>query len=670
MNNAVAAIAAAVCCFAFAEETGEKEAATAPEAIASCDGNEIALYANPLSYEVRRNGKTLVLRTPIGLTLDGKALESGATCRSARVEKLSGTVATPVYKKSSVDLGGVEALADFGDFAVRLAARPDGVAYRFELKRGGTIGGETAGVTLAGDAQCAFNRNTHAYVGCEETMPEFAAAKDIDNGAKRHIYMPFVFESQGVTVAVTDSDVRDYPIWNLGSVRKTPQGNVAFDAYFAKYPDKTEHVEGWGKEQILPDGGRWIKVRTTKDYIAKASGARTLPWRVFAIADEPSRLCEADIVYALAAPAEKGADFSWVKPGKVAWDWWNSFDNQGGKGCNTETYFRFIDFAAKNGVEYVILDEGWSAKLNIWKFSEKVDVPKILEHAKKKGVGIILWMAWAQIAGNEEKVASHFAAMGVKGFKIDFMDRGDAQMAQFLDKCAEVCAKHRLLIDYHGVYRPTGLQRRWPNIVNYEGIHGLEQLRWAREDKDMVYNDVAAFFLRMTAGPMDYTPGAMDNYPVGRYKGNGLNPGSVGTRCHQMALMSLYEAPLQMLCDSPTKYEKNMECFRFMAGVPTVWDATVALGGTPRTMAAVARKAKDGTWYAAGITDNTARDFTLDTSFLGEGRWRAEIFRDHPASDAKPQFFIHGTSVVTAGEKISLPMAKGGGFAVRFAKAQ
>ena len=190
----------------------------------------------------------------------------------------------------------------------------------------------------------------------------------------------------------------------------------------------------------------------------------------------------------------------------------------------------------------------------------------------------------------------HFAKLGAKGFKVDCRDRGDAEVASFLEKFAAACAKHKMLVDYHGAYRPVGLQRTYPNLLNYEGIHGLEQMKWGKKDKDMCYNDVACFFLRMTAGPMDYTPAAMDNYKIGDYRGNGTNPGSVGTRCHQMALMALYEAPLQMLSDSPTKYEKNMECFSFMAKTPVVWDDTIGLGGCPESFAAVARRDKCGSW--------------------------------------------------------------------------
>ena len=255
------------------------------------------------------------------------------------------------------------------------------------------------------------------------------------------------------------------------------------------------------------------------------------------------------------------------------------------------------------------------------------------------------------------------------------MDRGDAEVERFLWKFADACARNRMVIDYHGAHRPTGMSRAYPNVLNYEGIHGLEQMKWFGGAYDFMANDVAAFFGRQTAGPMDYTPGAMVNYPVGKYPKKTadfnpwVNPGSEGTRCHQMAMMVAYEAPLQMLSDSPTNYEKNMECFAFMAATPVVWADTVGLGGCPRKFAAVARKAKDGAWYAAALNASEAREFTLDTSFLGSGNWTAEVFRDAADSDSAPTHYVHekGKSV-KAGEKIVFRMAKGGGFVVKFVK--
>ncbi len=638
-------------------------------ATATCGRNEIRLYEQPLAYEVVRDGKAVVPKTPCAVMLDGRCQKDAKLVKAVKARGGSAPVATPVYKKASVDVSAEYAIADFGDFAVRLAARADGVAWRFELKKGAVINGEDASLTVPAGARCWFNRT--GDWGAEETVPEFADAAKLPRDG-RMFYLPFAYSVDGVTVAVTESDLHDYPAWYLKDARDV-EGGVRLVPAMERYPKATfreSNDSDWSNRRKVEKGGRWVRVSEHEGFLVKAEGARTLPWRVFILADSPSKLCEADIVYALATPAKADADFSWVKPGKVAWDWWNCFDNQGDKGCNTKTYERFIDFAAKSGVEYVIFDEGWSAALDIWKFHPDVDVPHLIDYAEKKGVGIILWMAWAQVYGDEEKVAEHFAKLGAKGFKVDFMDRSDAEIAVFLEKFAEACAKNRMLIDYHGAYRPVGLNRTYPNIVNYEGIHGLEQMKWAPKDKDMTFNDVACFFLRLTAGPMDYTPGAMLNHRIGEYSaGEGQKfPGSVGTRCHQMAMMALYEAYLQMLCDSPTNYEKNEECFKFMAATPVVWDETVGLPGCPETMAAVARKAKDGSWYASGLTNRESRDFELKTDFLGGGEWSAEIFRDAPESDAEPMKYVHETKSVKAGDSLRLHLASGGGFAIRFTK--
>ncbi len=653
--------------------------------VVSPDGrNEIRLSMDDdsLVYEVLRDGVTVVAKTEIGMKVDGRKLlddDDENVKMKVTAGSLAGCEAAPIYKKDKVCLAAKTAFADFGDWGVALIARNDGVAYRFELKKSGTvrIDCEKAELNIPANATCWANL-TGGFGQEESVARRFATAKDVrtaetssakDWRGDAMIYLPFVYTTGGKTVAVTESDVRDYPIWNLTRTdADIDDGVVELESLFARWPKKTQRVGGWGDANV-EKGGRWVKITEMEDYLVKTAGTRTFPWRTFILADEPSQLCAADIVRALATPADPKADFSWVKPGKVAWEWWNCFDN--GAGCNTKTYERFIDFAAKTGVEYVIMDEGWSESLNIWKFHPDVDVPHLIDYANRKGVGIILWMAWAQVYGEEERVASHFAKLGAKGFKVDFMDRGDAEVANFLEKFAAACAKEKMLVDYHGVYRPTGMQKMYPNIVNYEGIHGLEHMKWYDGNYDMMASDVRSFYLRLTAGPMDYTPGAMLNYPVGgNYRGNtaGNHPGSMGTRCRQMAMMALYEAPLQMLCDSPTNYEKNMECFSFMAATPVVWKDTVALGGTPDTVAACARQAKDGSWYASGIASATAQDFTIDTAFLGEGEWKAESFTDAADADREPTKYVHATKTVKAGEKIPVHMAPGGGFVVHFTK--
>ena len=653
----------------------------APDATAvSPDGrNEIRLWTSPLAYEVARDGVVVAAKTEIGLKVDGVWLD--APGRAARVtsERLKAALVTPVYKKKSVDVSANVTHVDFDTWGVSLVARDDGVAYQFRTDRPGQvrIDDENAAVTIPdADARCALNYG--ARYGCEETLPVSCAAGAIDtraeSGKNTFVYLPMVYSVGGKHVAVTESDVYDYPIWNLK--RAEGADGVALRSDFARWPKRTAHtVTGKDRpeKKEVPSGGRWVTVMEHADYLVETDGRRSYPWRTFLLADSPSAFVAADAVFALARGRDKAFpqfDFSWVKPGKVAWDWWNAWDNQGErKGCNTATYKRFIDFAAKTGVEYVILDEGWSETLNIWKFHPNVDVPEIIRYGNEKGVGIILWMAWAQVVGDEAKVARHFAKLGAKGFKVDFMDRGDAACERFLWTFAGECARNRMLVDYHGAHRPTGMSRAYPNVLNYEGVRGLESTKWFKNQYDFMDNDVKQFFLRMTAGPMDYTPGAMDNYPIGKYAGSYVNPGSVGTRCRQMAMMALYEAPLQMLCDAPTKYEKNMESFAFMAATPVVWDATIGLGGDPDSFAAVAREAKDGSWYAAAITDAKPRDFVLDTSFLGDGTWKVEAFRDAADADVRPTHYVHETgATIKAGTKLFYRMAPGGGFVVKFSK--
>lgn len=647
-----------------------------PQATAiSPDGkNEIRLWTAPLAYEVSRGGVVVVAKTPIGMKVDGGCLKGVAPC-TVTSKVLSGLLGTPVYKKAKVDLAGNETVVDFGTWAVRLAARDDGVAYRFETKLPGRVkvNCERAGLMIP-DAAAKCSLNYGCIYGCEETIPLSCRAGEIETGKAKdraYVYLPLVYSVGGKHVAVTESDVCDYPVWNLK--REDAASGVGLGSVFAGWPMDQYHAANrpndWSKLDELPMGGRWVKVRGYADYLVETDGTRTFPWRTFVLADEPSKFCEADIVLALAR-GQAAYDFSWVRPGKVAWDWWNAWDNKGEKaGCTTAGYKRFIDFAAQAGVEYVILDEGWSETLNIWKFHPNVDVPEIIRYGNQKGVGIILWMAWAQVFRDEARVASHFAKLGAKGFKVDFMDRGDADCERFLWKFADECAKNRMLVDYHGAHHPTGMSRAYPNVLNYEGVHGLECTMWFKNQYDFMDNDVKQFFLRLTAGPMDYTPGAMDNYPVGKYAGTNVNPGSVGTRCRQMAMMALYEAPLQMLCDAPTKYEANKECFAFMAATPVVWKDTVGLGGGPDSFAAVARQAKDGSWYAAAINSKNPRDYLLDTTFLGVGVWKIEAFRDAADADVRPTHYVHETgSFVTAGEKLAYRMAAGGGFVIKFSK--
>ena len=632
----------------------------------SPDGrNEIRLSTEPtLAYSVVRDGVVRVADSPIALNVEGRPLCGGAAKVKASDSRLvSGSFATPIYKKASVDLAGMEKTIDFeGGWSIVLHARNDGVAYRFKTAFDAPkvkVLDEVASLAFPSNGLVSYAgiaRNGHQSswesVYAKQTVGELRKAI----GTDKIVYLPLLVQyPDGVNLVVTESDLLDYAGWNL----RAGKAESTFESALARLPvmEKIENDQ------------RHRRVKERHDYICETAGTRAYPWRVFILAPSAAKLCEADIPYALATPCALAGDLSWIKPGKVAWDWWNNWNVSGVKfraGCNTKTYEYYIDFAKEQKVEYVIFDEGWSVKLKIMEINPEVDVPHLVKYANSRGVGIILWCSWPQLVGRQHEVFRKYAGLGVKGFKIDFMDRDDAFLVSYLEETARIAADYRLVIDYHGMYKPTGLSRTYPNILNYEGVHGLECMKWEK-DTDFPANDLKAFFTRMTAGPMDYTPGAMINMTKQQFRPSYDLPGSQGTRVHQMALMSLYEAPLQMLCDSPTQYLRNQECFAFMAAVPTVWDETIGLAGDVDRYAVTARR-KDDVWYVAAIGSWEPQEIKIDTAFLGEGPWKAEIFEDGINADRDATDYAHRRETITAGEKLTLRLAPGGGWTARFTK--
>ena len=641
----------------FAETISEK----------SPDGrNEIRLTTEPvLSYSVLRDGKERIASTPISLTVEGKGVLGGKVkvAETARVPR-AGKFDTPIYKKAAIDDNGNETKVTFeGGWQVFLHARNDGVAYRFATAWPEPlvkVTGEAADIMFPCGDLTVYAGLTGSHQSSWEsiyTKTNVAKLKDEMKKEKQRLcYLPLLVQyKDGANLCVTESDLLDYPGWNLVADAVAPK----LKASFAQFPDPAKITDNQRQRRI---GGRL-------PYLAQTKGSRAYPWRVFVLADNPAKLVEADIVYALASPSKLTGDLSWVKPGKVAWDWWNDWNVSGVQfraGCNTETYKFYIDFASKTDVEYVIFDEGWSVKLKIMEINPEVDVPELVKYANSRGVGIILWCSWPQLVGRQDEVFQKYAGMGVKGFKIDFMDRDDQFLVDFLEKTAAIAAKYKLMVDYHGMYKPTGFSRTYPNIVNYEGVHGLEQLKWEK-DADFPANDLKAVFTRMVAGPMDYTPGAMRNATKAGFKPNYTMPGSQGTRVHQMALMSLFEAPLQMLCDSPSQYLKNKECFKFMSAVPTVWDETIGLAGDVDKYAAIARR-KGNVWYVSAIGAWEPQALELDISFLGDGEWKAEIFEDGMNADRDATDYVRREAKLVSGEKLAVKMAPGGGFTARISK--
>ncbi len=382
-------------------------------------------------------------------------------------------------------------------------------------------------------------------------------------------------------------------------------------------------------------------------------------------------LADSDMVFKLASPQAKG-DFTWVKPGKVAWEWWNDwglYDVDFKTGINNETYKRYIDFAYENGIEYIILDEGWAVHgfADLFRIVPNINLEELVEYGRNRNVGLILWAGYYAFDRDMEKVCSHYSQMGIKGFKVDFMDRDDQYMVDFHRRAAEMGAKYKLLMNFHGTYKPTGLHRTYPNVINYEGVHGLEQMKWSSTMVDQVSYDVIIPFIRMVAGPFDYTQGAMRNAAKGNYYPVNNEAMSQGTRCRQLAEYVVFESPLNMLCDSPSNYENEKECTDFIASVPTVWDETKALNGEVGKFITIARKKNDD-WYVGSLTDWEARELDIDLSFLGDGTFYAEIFRDGVNADKIARDYQKETIKLDIHRKLKINMAPGGGFVMRIYK--
>ncbi|CAN5488412.1 hypothetical protein BH09BAC6_BH09BAC6_33810 [soil metagenome] len=360
------------------------------------------------------------------------------------------------------------------------------------------------------------------------------------------------------------------------------------------------------------------------------------------------------------------ADLSWIKPGKVAWDWWNDWNITHvdfKSGINLPTYKYYIDFAAANKLEYIIIDEGWSDDSDLGKF--EIDVQQVVDYGKTKNVGVILWSTWYALHANSDALFSKFSQMGVKGFKIDFIDRDDQKMVSSLYDMAAKAAAHHLIVDFHGMYKPSGFQRTYPNVVNFEGVKGLENMKWGTDNQPGY--DVSIPFIRMMAGPMDYTPGGMRNANKASFRPVNANPMTQGTRCHQLAMYPIFEAPLQMLADNPSIYRREQECTDYMAAVPTTFDETQSLDGRVGEFVSIARR-KGSTWYAGAMTNWDPREITVDLSFLGDGKFKATLFEDGVNAGKDATDYKKTVTTVSAKDKLNIKMASGGGWAAKFEK--
>jgi alpha-glucosidase len=458
----------------------------------------------------------------------------------------------------------------------------------------------------------------------------------------------------GKKIVIAEADLLNYPGMYLHN------GGEDHDiaGRFAPYP---KEVKQGGHNNLQ------MEVQSREDYIAKYDGPQEFPWRIIAVSENDVQMADNDMVYRLATPADPAQDWSWVKPGKVAWDWWNDWNIDGVdfvSGINNQTYKYYIDFASANGIEYVILDEGWAVNMeaDLFKVVPEIDLEMLVKYASERNVGLILWAGYWAFDRDMEKVCEHYSKMGIKGFKIDFMDRDDQYMVDFHRRAAEMTAKYGMLADFHGSYKPTGLNRTFPNVINFEGVHGLETMKWSDASVDQVTYDVTVPYIRMMAGPMDYTQGAMRNATYWNYRPVNNEPMSQGTRCRQLAEYVVFESPLNMLCDSPSNYMREQECLKFISDIPTVWDETKALCGEVGKYIAMARRSGD-TWYLGAMTGWDALGMEISLDFLPEGEYTVEMYVDGPNSYRIARDYKKVTLPLSSDRKLTINMAPGGGFA-------
>lgn len=629
----------------------------------SPDGNIMLAIGAGEKLEWSVSSKSIPVISPSAISLQlgtGDDLGKNVKIISSKNEKVNTIIKAINYKKNIInDVYNQLTLNFKGSYGVVFRAYNDGIAYRFFIKKHGelTIVNEQADFNFDKDYKCyiPFVRD---FRGDEQYIQSFEALyteKNISQFSKDTLgFLPILIDLGNQKKAViTEADLEDYPGMFL-KVNGAKENSLL--GVYAPYPLE----EKQGGYKML---NRMISKRA--DYIAKVNGTRNFPWRVVIISDNDTSLLNNDMVQKLASPP-RITDVSWIKPGKVAWDWWNDWNISHvdfRAGINTETYKYYIDFAAANKLEYIIIDEGWSNDLDLMEVSPKLNLQEIIDYGKQKNVGVILWAGWHAVDTKMDEVFAKYSAMGAKGFKIDFMDRDDQKMVSSLYAIAKKAAENKMLLDLHGMYKPTGLQRTFPNVVNFEGVKGMENVKWTPND-DVPHYDVTIPFIRMIAGQMDYTAGAMRNATKSNFRPINSMPVSQGTRCHQMAMYVVFEAPLQMLSDNPTAYMKEQECTDFIAKFPTTFDKTVALAGAVGEYAAMARE-KNNTWYVGAMTNWNERDLDIDFSFLGAGNFEAEIFKDGINADRNATDYKKEVMKITSGRKMKIHLAPGGGFAAR-----
>jgi alpha-glucosidase len=626
--------------------------------VSSPDGKALIRldYSNGLLLSVDYNKQPIMSPSAVSMNI---AEHPEAFVNPVRLKvitrKLNTEIIPPVAEKRSriPDIYNETEVWFKGGYGIKMRAYNDGVAWRLitRFPDSVTIINETVNLKMS-PADSVYYGDEDNFVSHSERFYTCRAVSSIKAGQMG--ILPAVFrKAGGIIAAFAESDLFDYPgLYLLGS-------NSADGSFLGTFPKVVD--------QMQPKKDRDYGIVSRKDYIARTTGTREFPWRAFALAENEARLLENDIVYRLGSPC-KLVETSWIKPGKVAWDWWNAWNISGvpfKAGINTATYEYYIDFAAANKLDYVIFDEGWSKPDDLEKINPDMDMDALFAYAKLKNVGIILWVTGRALEQKFESSFEKFSKWGCVGVKVDFLCRDDQAMVNFYERVANTAARYHMLVDFHGSYKPTGFSRTYPNALTREGVKGLENVKWSKDITPA--HDCTLPFTRMFAGAMDYTPGAMINSNKETFQINYNLPMSMGTRCHELAKYVVFESPLQMLCDNPTNYLHEPVCLSFIAEVPVTWDETVCLNASISHFVTVARK-KGNDWYIGSMTDFSPRSFEFPLSFLDEGEYSVTVFHDGANVSRRAEDYTVETTRVNNKSILKMDMASGGGFVCRLSK--
>lgn len=614
---------------------------------------------NELAYQVMHGNDTILSHSNIGLVLENGTIV-GKTPRitGERRRKIKDNIESPFYRfKEFVATGNELDLKLKGGFGIIFRAYNEGVAYRFYTTQSSDI------IIKEEQAEFNFKEDYTAYLPytTNDKKPMAMAYQNVydiiplSKAQPKLAFLPVTVDCGSVKLTLLESDLEAYP----GMFVQSQQGKYGLKGVFAPYPAKTDFYP-WRKQEYVTE---------TTDFISRSRGSRSYPWRVLAITEKDTDMPVNNLVYALASPNRIG-DTSWIKTGKVAWDWWNDWNLKGvpfKAGINMDTYKYYIDFASRNGLEFIVLDEGWydPKSGDMLTVIPELDLTELIAYGKSKGVEIVLWTVFNVLDSQLEAACKKYADMGIKGFKVDFLDRDDQTAVEMVYRIAEMTARYKLTLDLHGIYKPTGINRTYPHIINFESVFGMEEVKWTDIKNNMPLYDVTFPYIRMMAGPVDYTPGAMRNATKADWRAMYYTPASMGTRCHQLAAYIVHDSPFTMLCDAPTNYLNEQECVDFIASLPVEVDSTFIASGELGKYIVTVRK-KDVNWYIGGMTNWDERDVQLDFSFLPEGMsYTAVLFKDGVNANKQAEDYRKETIRIDEDSRLTLHLASGGGFAMK-----